>query len=48
MIDYSRNQMVVSMLFCTLKVVDRACHGAYFVAHVSKYLVPNVVSGRPA
>ena len=30
------------------KVVDRACYGAYFVAHVFKYLAPNFVSGRPA
>ena len=30
------------------KVVVRACHAAYHVAHVFKYLVPNFVSGRPA
>ena len=29
------------------KVVVRACYGAYFVAHVLKYLPPNFVSGRP-
>ena len=34
--------------FYKLKVVVRACHGAYFVAHVFKYLAPNFVSGRPA
>ena len=32
----------------TVKVVVRACYGAYFVAHISKYLVPNFVSGRLA
>ena len=31
-----------------LKVVVRACYGAYFVAHVFKYLMANFVSGRPA
>ena len=31
-----------------LKVVVRACYGAYFVAHIFKYLVPNFVSERPA
>ena len=31
-----------------VKVAVRACHGAYFVAHVFKYLAPNFVSGRPA
>ena len=31
-----------------LKVVVRARYGAYFVAHVFKYLVPNFASGRPA
>ena len=30
-----------------VKVVVRACHAAYFVAHVFKYLAPNFVSGRP-
>ena len=33
--------------FC-FKVVVRVCCGAYFVAHVLKYLVPSFVSGRPA
>ena len=31
-----------------LKVVVRACYGAYFVAQVFKYLAPNFVCGRPA
>ena len=31
-----------------LKVVVRACYGAYFVAHIFKYLAPNFASGRPA
>ena len=31
-----------------IKVVVCACHGAYFVAHVIKYLAPNFVSERPA
>ena len=31
-----------------LKVVVSACYGAYFVAHVFKYMAPNFVSGRPA
>ena len=31
-----------------LLFVVRACYGAYFVAHVLKYLAPNFVSGRPA
>ena len=31
-----------------IKVVVRACHGAYFVAHVFKHLASNFVSGRPA
>ena len=26
----------------------RFCYGAYFIAHVFKYLAPNIVSGRPA
>ena len=30
-----------------LKVVVRACYGAYFVAQVFKYLAPNFVSERP-
>ena len=31
-----------------LKVIVRACYGAYFVAHVFEYLAPNFASGRPA
>ena len=31
-----------------LKVVVRACYGAFLVAHVFKYLAPNFVSGKPA
>ena len=31
-----------------IKVVVRAFYGAYFVAHVFKYLAPSFVSGRPA
>ena len=34
-------------VFNAIKAVVRACYGAYFVAHVSKYLVPKFVSGRP-
>ena len=30
-----------------LNVVVRVCYGAYFIAHVFKYLAPNSVSGRP-
>ena len=30
-----------------LKVVVCACYGAYFVAHIFKYLAPNFASGRP-
>ena len=38
----------VSRFKVVFKVVVRACHGTYFVAHVFKYLAPNFVSGRPA
>ena len=31
-----------------IKVVVRACYGAFLVAHVFKYLAPNLVFGRPA
>ena len=35
------------ILILCFKVVVRSCYGAYFVAHVSKYLTPNFVSGKP-
>ena len=50
-------RLLFSLLFSTIaiitvtiaiKVVIRACYGAYFVAHVFKYLALNFVSGRPA
>ena len=42
------NYLKLDYCFSKLKVVVRACCGAYSVAHVLKYLVPNFVFGRPA
>ena len=36
----------IVLLSYQVKVVVRACYGAYVVAHVFKYLAPNFVSGR--
>ena len=40
--------IIFSCLICQLKVVVRACYGAYFIAHVFENLGPNFVSGRLA
>ena len=39
---------LLSIISRNLKVVVRACYGAYFVAYVFRYLAPDFVSGRPA
>ena len=53
-IQYIRDGRLFGFVECDievpdhLKVVVHACYGAYFVAHIFKYLGPNFVSGRPA